>query len=251
MLLAVLATLGLRAWQVKQERTSRHAWTRPLGVSVVLVTQQAVAPGTLASWRDALPSLSRWFQQERARLAPGAQMPFTFQLEAPALVAELPPFEPTAESWSARAWHAWTLRRALAEIDRKAAAARDADLRIYVVLREDTAAGGTWVDGIAAAGGTFGMVRAPRGETELGLPLIAVAHELLHCMGAADRYDAEGHARIPEGLAEPDLRPRFPQRYAEVMTGELPEADGRGRVPRGLAETRVGELTAREVGWLP
>lgn len=44
-------------------------------------------------------------------------------------------------------------------------------------------------------------------------------NELLHGLGAAAIYDAEGHARDPEGSSTP---PRYPLLAAEVMVGEPP-----------------------------
>jgi hypothetical protein len=63
--------------------------------------------------------------------------------------------------------------------------------------------------------------------------------------------DAGGHATVPAGLAEPDLVPRFPQRMAELMVGEVPLGPAGGRLPASAAEVGVGPVTAAEVGWLP
>jgi hypothetical protein len=80
-------------------------------------------------------------------------------------------------------------------------------------------------------GGTVGLVRAPLADTEFTLELTAVVHELFHCLGAQDAYDAQGHARVPEGLVEPGLQPLYPQPAAEVMVGEVPLSQSEGRLP--------------------
>jgi hypothetical protein len=41
----------------------------------------------------------------------------------------------------------------------------------------------------------------------------------------------------------------YPQRYAEIMVGELPLAPGEGRLPASAAELGVGPDTAAEIGW--
>jgi hypothetical protein len=68
----------------------------------------------------------------------------------------------------------------------------------------------------------------------------------MHLLGARDGYDENGHA-LPRGIVEPDAG--FPQRFAEVMVGEVPLREKEGRVPETLDEVRVGEVTAKEIGW--
>jgi hypothetical protein len=76
-----------------------------------------------------------------------------------------------------------------------------------------------------------------------------MAHEALHTLGATDKYDAAGHAVDPAGLAEPERQPTYPQRFAELMVGELPLAPGAGRLPSTAEELAVGPATAAEIGW--
>lgn len=75
-------------------------------------------------------------------------------------------------------------------------------------------------------------------------------HELLHTLGASDKYDLDTQLPIyPHGYAEPDLQPRFPQRVAEIMGGWIPVTVGHAVMPQSLEQTIVGEQTAREIGW--
>jgi hypothetical protein len=89
-------------------------------------------------------------------------------------------------------------------------------------------------------------VEGTLGDTKVTLELIAVAHEVMHLLGARDGYDENGHA-LPRGFVEPDVG--FPQHFAEVMVGEVPLSETEGRVPETLDEVRVGKVTAREIGW--
>jgi hypothetical protein len=81
------------------------------------------------------------------------------------------------------------------------------------------------------------------------LALAVVGHELLHTVGAEDGYDASGAARLPEGFAEPDRVPLYPQRFSEVMARGRPLAPGREALLDTLGELAVGEATARAIGW--
>ena len=126
------------------------------------------------------------------------------------------------------------------------------DVRVYLLLEPPQGGGrGTFAEGSGAAGGEIGLVRAWVEPSDATLALTAVAHELLHCLGASDKYDAAGHAIEPEGLADPGLSPRYPQRHAEWMVGEVPLGPGRGRLPASLDEVAIGPTTAREIGWIP
>jgi hypothetical protein len=80
---------------------------------------------------------------------------------------------------------------------------------------------------------------------------IVVTHELLHTFGATDKYDlATSLPKYPEGFAEPQLVPRYPQRLAEIMAGRMPLSPTEARLPDGLEDERVGPLSAREIGWV-
>ena len=81
---------------------------------------------------------------------------------------------------------------------------------------------------------------------------IVITHELLHTFGATDKYDlATGLPQYPDGFAEPQLAPRYPQRLAEIMAGRMPFSATQARLPDGLEDERVGPVTAGEIGWVP
>jgi hypothetical protein len=80
---------------------------------------------------------------------------------------------------------------------------------------------------------------------------IVIAHELLHTFGATDKYDlATGLPKYPEGFADPQRAPRYPQQLAEIMAARAPLSATEARLPDGLDDERVGPLTAREIGWI-
>lgn len=51
-------------------------------------------------------------------------------------------------------------------------------------------------------------------------------------------------------FADPQLVPRYPQRFAEIMAVKVPLSATEARMPDGLEDERVGPLTAREIGWV-
>ncbi|MFI4885304.1 MAG: hypothetical protein ACHQIF_07040 [Steroidobacterales bacterium] len=80
---------------------------------------------------------------------------------------------------------------------------------------------------------------------------IVMAHELLHTFGATDKYDlATGLPKYPDGFADPQLSPVYPQRCAEIMAVKTPLSVTEASMPDSLADERVGPETAREIGWI-
>jgi hypothetical protein len=253
-LLVVLLVVAAWAAGVTRGRKARSAWDRTLPVAIVLVARAPPPEGTVTRLRVGVEELSRRLEAELARHRGGATpAPFAFTVVGPVVWDGAFPLDPVSAGLVDRLSHAFRLWRSLGSIDSAAGVAPDLyDVRVYVLLEAPPAGGPrTFAEGSGAAGGEIGLVRAWADPSDATLALTAAAHELLHCLGASDKYDAAGHALEPEGLADPGLSPRYPQRHAELMVGEVPLAPGQGRLPASLAEIRIGPATAREIGWLP
>jgi hypothetical protein len=253
-LLVVLLVVAAWGAGVIRDRRERRAWDRPLAVAVVLVARAPPPEAVVASLAAGIEELSRRLEAEFTRhRGEAAHPPFAFALAGPVAWMGAFPLYAASPGPLDRLWHAFRLWRTLRSIDAAAGIERDLyDARVYLLLEPPPGAGrGTFAEGSGAAGGEIGLVRAWAEPSDATLALTAVAHELLHCLGASDKYDAAGHALEPEGLADPGLSPRYPQRHAEWMVGEVPLGPGRGRLPASLAEVAVGPATACEIGWLP
>jgi len=78
-----------------------------------------------------------------------------------------------------------------------------------------------------------------------------ITHEMLHTLGATDKYNLSNNLPIfPDGYADPNKTPRYPQHFAEIMGGRIPLSQTRAEIPEGLSETIIGALTAWEIGWV-
>jgi hypothetical protein len=247
-LLTALAVAALFAWGRLRTRAARVTWERPVEVAVFLSgdADPAGAEALLAQ----LDQIGARLREERDRhRGPGDSIPLTFRVLGPIQPAIAPPVAPPGDGLIERALHAIELWRA----ERAAFAAADfdpdlADIRVHVLAARPRG-GPRSAEGLGAAGGEVGLVSATFDAADAFLPATAVVHEALHCLGATDKYDAAGHAVAPEGLAEPARSPLYPQRFAEIMVGEVPTAAGAGRLPTGPAELAVGPVTAAEIGW--
>jgi len=251
-LVVVLIVVAAWAGGVHRVRSARVRWDRTVQVAVVLLSPTDLDALQVSRLQDGLGQLEDRLSAEFARYG-GGGTPFSFKLAGPVSFNGRISFTPESSGIVDRAKHAYRLWRTLRGIH--AAASFDPtpyDARIYLFLEPATAAGGgvtTFAEGSGAVGGDVGIVRAAIGSDDAVLALIAVAHELFHCLGATDKYDVAGHAIVPDGLAEPERSPQYPQDFAEWMVGEVPTGPARGRLPSSLAEIRVGPVTAREIGW--
>ena len=80
---------------------------------------------------------------------------------------------------------------------------------------------------------------------------VIVAHELLHTLGATDKYDPVTNMPLfPDGYADPDLRPLLPQNFAEIMARRTPLSSIKAETPAALEDALIGEKTAQEINWL-
>ncbi|MEQ8427742.1 MAG: hypothetical protein RLT87_01355 [Gammaproteobacteria bacterium] len=80
---------------------------------------------------------------------------------------------------------------------------------------------------------------------------IVIAHELLHTLGAIDKYDPANNMPLyPIGYAEPDKEPLHPQGKAEIMAGRFIDENNKLKQPRNLEKVVVGRATALDINWL-
>lgn len=97
--------------------------------------------------------------------------------------------------------------------------------------------------------GLIGVVNAYASANYAGRNNVVVAHEILHTLGASDKYDAGGEPIYPQGYAEPDLQPLHPQTHAELMGGRIALSQFESKMPNSLRWVVIGEMTAEETDW--
>jgi hypothetical protein len=123
----------------------------------------------------------------------------------------------------------------------------DPDVRIFVRYH---APNGQIVleNSVGLQKGMVGIVNAYAGRREASVNNVIIAHEFLHTLGATDKYEpGSGQPLSPDGLAEPDREPRYPQKLAEIMGGRIALSEFDAMVPKSLKYVVIGEQTAREI----
>jgi hypothetical protein len=248
-LLVVLAMVALWGWRDVRSRRGRNSWDRPLSVALVLVRHGAIGSDAAAAFGSRVSELDTRMTDERRRYASVDMHPFAFTFVGPVDVAESPPSF-SGESWLDAVKHTWALWRWTSSVD--SAAHFDSstyDSRIYVVARPPASAQRELIEGESEEGGRLGTVEVELDASMADFALFVAAHELFHTLGASDKYDSSGRTLVPTGLAEPDLNPLFPQRFAEIMARNRPVSPEEEDPPVSLEELAVGPTTALEIGW--
>ncbi len=136
----------------------------------------------------------------------------------------------------------WWSGRATAGQDRI-----DPDVQIFVRYhRPDVAI--VLENSVGLQKGMVGIVNAYASRQYRGTNNVIIAHEFLHTLGATDKYSAsDGQPLAPDGLAEPDRIPLYPQQFAEIMGGRIAASAAESHIPKSLRYAVIGKLTASEI----
>lgn len=242
-LLLVLFIVAAGAWT---DRTRTTTWQEPLWVGIFPVNaDQRPATGAYiaALERERFGAIEEFFAREAAEHGVNLELPVKVVLYPP--VAEPPPRLAPGTGvagrilWSLRLrWYTW-----------RQAGDTPADIRVFVLYHDpETTASVPHSLGLQA--GLLGVVHAWADEALDEPNNVVIAHEVLHTVGATDKYDpATNLPEFPEGYAEPYAEPRFPQEMAEVMAGRIPLREDEADIPDSLTAVLVGPETAAEIRW--
>jgi hypothetical protein len=98
--------------------------------------------------------------------------------------------------------------------------------------------------------GLIGVVYAFAAPEMNGENNVVIAHELLHTVGASDKYNfADDAPRFPDGYGDASQKPLYPQRAAELMAGRRMLAPEKWQQAQSLDEVVIGTATALEIRW--
>jgi hypothetical protein len=245
-LLAVLAFVALGAWLDRSRSTD---WDAPLRVTVYPIAageDAATRDYVAALLREDFASLESFFAGEASRHGVALGEPVRIRVSH---VAATPPPAPPADpgvlsvaAWSLR-FRYWAWRIAADD------PLPTPDVQVFALYHPADGANAV-PDSLGLSKGLMALTHLYADERAHGSNQVVVAHELLHTLGATDKYDrATGLPADPHGLGDPGQLPRYPQRHGEIMAGRIATTAGEAVIPDSLDPMRVGSLTAREIGW--
>jgi hypothetical protein len=248
-LLAVLAFVAIGAWL---ERARSRDWDATLRVTVYpfAATGDDAVRSYVAGLQPAdFAAVESFFQDEAASFEVALEQPVRFRVShaatrpPPALPPQPGPLD--IALWSLR------LRYFAARVERNDPLPPP-DIQVFALYSPLRANAAALPDSVGLNKGLIAVAHLYADREARGSNQIVVAHEVLHTLGATDKYDRRtGRPLVPDGLGEPGLEPLFPQEFGEIMAGRIATGPDKAVMADGLEQMLVGEQTAREIGWLP
>jgi hypothetical protein len=226
-----------------------RSWLAPLQVSIYPINADGSAAAADYIHRlktEDFADINNFLQGQARRYGVKLNPALTLALEPP--LDESPPAPPHDRSvpkimlWSLKLrW--WVYRHSNSVLPQLAR------IRLYVLYHK--ADDGIRLDhSLGLQKGLVGVVHAFASDRQRAQNNVVIAHELLHTLGATDKYDLATNLPIhPEGYADPDRLPLYPQHQAEIMAGRIALSAQRAVMPRSLAECVIGSATAYEINF--
>jgi hypothetical protein len=246
LLLLVLAAVAVNAWF---DRVATQSWHETLWVGIFPLN----GDGSTQAQRyiDGLTvkefaAIEDFLAREGARYGLKLEQPVHVELYPQG--GQLPPALDPAAGPLGVAW--WSLKmRWFAS--RAASVPGRAPPRIRMfVLYHDPATLPRLPDSHGLQKGLMGIAHVFADRAMAGSNNVVIAHELLHTVGASDKYDLRTGAPLyPSGFADPDRKPLYPQDEAEIMAGKVALSAQEWEIPRSLNGVVVGPETALEIRW--
>ena len=247
----ILLNVAFGAWLAKARTT---AWDKPLKVVIHVIN----GDGTTVSqdYIDTLKNkdsesiesyfsdIENFFAREAKRYELGLDMPvdvvFAGQINA------LPPLPPPGGAGLSIAL--WSLKlRYWASRNNDYPYLQD--VQMYVLFF-DPERSPRLAHSLGLQKGLIGIVNAFAVKKMKQQNHVIIAHELLHTVGASDKYDPTNNQPLyPSGYADPNQRPRYPQRRAEIMAGRMATGAATFSAALKLNEVVIGDTTALEIKW--
>ncbi len=226
------------------------SWEKPLWITIypVLVDSDAEVRRYAENLKaNSFQDIGIFLKQQASRYDRQIETPVIIQVAKP--LTTPPPELPVENSgltvalWSLKMrWWSW-------RNDGQNGLAPD-DVRMYVLYQKGKS-NVPLERSVGIKNGSYGVVNAVASRQMAARNRIVITHELMHILGASDKYDLHtGQPIAPDGLANPAQSPLFPQKRAEIMGGRIATSASRWRRPASLKSCVIGFATATEIGWL-
>jgi len=247
--LLLLTLLLIIAGSSYLSRARSTSWEEPLWVTVYPIAadeQQKTQRYIEKLDKKIFESIESFMQQEANRYNVEIQRPVRIDIGQP--VKSMPPPPPAdGNPFSVALWSMKLRWWASTETSDQPGATPD--IQLFLVYHDPTMRS-TIPHSLGLQKGMLGVVHVFADRSMQGENNVVITHEMLHTLGASDKYHPESNQPLfPIGYAEPDRIEAHPQRFAEIMAGRIPISESEAVMPNGLSRVRVGTETALEIRW--
>lgn len=246
-LVAVLLFVALGAWL---DRARSRDWNDTLRVTIYPISDSSdprVRAYAAALQAGDFADMESFFAEEAARYGLALEQPVRVRVSHTA--QDLPPALPDRPGPLTIAL--WSLRL-------RFFAARTAwndplpapDIQVFALYSPLGPGSVAVPDSVGLSKGLVAVTHLYGDADVAGSNQVVLVHEVLHTLGATDKYDfATGLPLTPAGLGEPDRQPVYPQDFGEIMAGRIATSARDAVIADGLELMLVGPATALEIGW--
>lgn len=244
-LLIVLAQVILSTYVTQPRITD---WSNPVWVYIYPIigdSNEATQEYVDAIDDQHFSQIEAFFEAEANRHGREIGQPIFLQVTEPS--HEHPPDLPESSNPLTIAW--WSLRmRIWSWIVERSYDRAKPDVQIFVIYHDPFSVQ-LLERSVGVQKGRVGIVNAYARRAMKGQNQVVITHELLHTLGATDKYEPGSNQPVyPDGLANPNRKPLYPQSKAEIMGGRTPLSPTQAVMPRSLKDVVIGTLTATEIG---
>lgn len=243
-LLLILLFVAASTWY---SRASTTDWDETLYIAIYPINadgSDAARNQIAALNKQQFFDIEKFFAREAIRYTQTRVKPI--EIEVAPEVKELPPALDRRGNFLQTGWWSLKVRWWASEND---TAEIPPDIKVFL-LYYDADKYEVLDHSVGLQKGLVTIVKAFTGRKNIKRNNVIVAHELLHTVGATDKYDLRSNLpAFPNGFADPDQSPLYPQKRAEIMGGRIPLSESTAEQPDSLWETIIGPGTAIEIGW--
>lgn len=244
-LLLVLLAVALTTWQDRYRSTR---WREPLYVAIYPIAadeSDVTLRYVAALGADRFKAIDQFFTREAERHHLKTGEPVRTRLRSE--LHDRPPQRAPGAGVLATAW--WSLKLRYWAWRVSGHVNEPEDIRMFV-LYHDPALTQQVPHSLGLTKGLIGVVYAFATPEMDGENNVVIAHELLHTVGASDKYlPASDAPRFPDGYGDPNQVPLYPQPFAEIMAGRRMLGAARWQQAASLDEVLIGPATALEIRW--
>jgi len=246
----LLFVLAIAAWSTFYDRLSTTDWDEPLYIGIFPINPEGAGSSDAYIERltqEDFADIATFINEEANRH--GIAIPNAARVVLFPEVQEKPPVLAPGSGALSNLW--WSLKmRLYARRNARPPRRAPPQVRIFVQYH-DPSFSRSVPHSVGLQKGLVGVVHAFATDAMSSANNVVIAHEIMHTLGATDKYDPATLAPLyPGGYAEPDKDPRYPQDFAEIMAGRYPVDARTFEMPESLDEVLVGDETAREIRWI-